>query len=209
MKGFAQLPGSWDEQSGSEKLPVKESPSSVYPVFLMCQKECWRGHLVVRKNIVCLYPWTQRIRQPIKAAMTIKCNEGHDGGDRVSCKACKGTWSGLEVGESCYRESPSTICGARNSHKSLSKETVLGIASFRFAWESTTQGQTGKQWKPCALNTHSLTHYTNIEYLLYVTLCPRHWGYSSEQNRVSRLPGAHILPFIQGLRHRGVRRERS
>lgn len=162
MKGFAQLPGSWDEQSGSEKLPVKESPSSVYSVFLMCQKECWRGHLVVRKNIVCLYPWTQRIRQPIKAAMTIKCNEGHDGGDRVSCKACKGTWSGLEVGESCYRESPSTICGARNSHTSLSKETVLGIASFRFAWESTTQGQTGKQWKPCALNTHSLTHYTNI-----------------------------------------------
>ena len=46
---------------------------------------------MVGKNIGGLYPWTQRIRQPIKAAMKIKYNEGHDGGDRDSYKACKGT----------------------------------------------------------------------------------------------------------------------
>lgn len=175
----------------------------------MCQKECWRWNLVVGKNIGCLYPWTQRIRQPIKAAMTIKCNEGNDGGDRDSYKACKGTWSSLEVGESSYRESLSIICGGQKftyvfEQRDCPGNPVVLICLGKY--------HTGPHWKTIKTmcSEHSFTHSLYKHWVpIYVTLCPRHWGYNSERNRQSWLPGAHVLPFVQGLRNRGVRRERS
>lgn len=57
----------------------------------------------------------------MRAAMTMKCNEGHDGSDRGNYGACKGTSSGLGVWKALTERSLSVIC------KFVGKEIVPRI----------------------------------------------------------------------------------
>ena len=46
---------------------------------------------MVERNAGSLDAWNEKVRQSIKAAMTIKWNEGHDRGGRGSYEAYEGT----------------------------------------------------------------------------------------------------------------------